>query len=242
MTMTTIEPKRRRPVHALFVLALGAMLGSSTARADDVNKEAERVKKAVAVLDSILKAPDRQVPEELLGRAYAVAVIPNMMKGAFLAGGNFGKGLVASRGENGSWSSPAFIDIGGGSFGLQIGVEATDLVLVFTRPDGLREMLKDNLKLGVEAAAVAGPVGRHLEAGTNFTFDSPIYAYSRNKGAFAGVALDGSILSIDDSSNHEVYGKDVSGTDVLIRRSVGVSPTTKPFLEALKRLVPPLAS
>jgi lipid-binding SYLF domain-containing protein len=147
-------------------------------------------------------------------------VIPNVVKGAFLAGGRFGKGLVAARGENGEWGTPLFVDIAGGSFGLQIGVEATDLILVFTEPNGLREMLKDNLKLGAEAGAVAGPVGRQVEAGTNLTFDSPIYSYSRNKGVFAGVSLDGSLLSVDDSSNQEAYGEKGSGNDILVARKV----------------------
>lgn len=227
---------------ALPILALATIPGASTARAADAVDESKRVQKAVEVLDSILQAPDREIPEELLAKAHAVAVIPNMIKGAFLAGGSYGKGLVASRGDDGAWSTPAFVEIGGGSFGFQIGVEATDLVLVFTKPDGLNEMMKDNLKLGVEAAAVAGPVGRHIEAGSNFTFDSPIYAYSRNKGVFAGVALDGSILSIDDSADHEVYGKNVSGTDILVRRAVRVGPVTKPFVDALARLVPRLGT
>jgi lipid-binding SYLF domain-containing protein len=235
-----LSPRVRGGLIMGLITGTAMLLGPSAARADDATKEAGRARKAVEVLDSILKAPDREVPEELLAKAYAVAVIPNMVKGAFLAGGSYGKGLVASRGRDGAWSTPAFVDIGGGSFGLQIGVEATDLVLVFTRPDGLDEMLKDNLKLGVEAAAVAGPVGRHVEAGSNFTFDSPIYAYSRNKGVFAGVALDGSILSIDDSSNHEVYGKSVSGTDILVRKTVHVSPVTRPFVDVLTRLVPRL--
>lgn len=181
---------------------------------------------------------DQEIPADLLAKAHGIAVVPNVVKGAFLAGGRFGKGLVSARDENGEWGTPLYIDIGGGSFGLQIGVEATDLILVFTEPDGLREMLKDNLKLGADAGAVVGPVGRRLEAGTNLTFDSPIYSYSRNKGVFAGVALDGSILSVDDSSNQEVYGKDVTGTDILIARKVPVGDVTRPFLEALKRNTP----
>jgi lipid-binding SYLF domain-containing protein len=210
----------------------------AAASAPDTRDELERAQKAAATLDSIMSAPDHEIPEDLLAKAHGIAVIPNVVKGAFLAGGRFGKGLVAARDENGAWGTPLFIDIGGGSFGLQIGVEATDLILVFTEPDGLREMLKDNLKLGADAGAVAGPVGRRLEAGTNLTFDSPIYSYSRNKGVFAGVALDGSILSVDDSANHEVYGKDVSGTDILVARKVAVNDVTRSFLEALKRNTP----
>jgi len=210
----------------------------AAASAPDTRDERERAQNAATVLDSIMAAPDQEIPADLLAKAYGIAVVPNVVKGAFLAGGRFGKGLVSARDENGKWGTPLYVDIGGGSFGLQIGVEATDLILVFTEPDGLREMLKDNLKLGVDAGAVAGPVGRRVEAGTNLTFDSPIYSYSRNKGVFAGVALDGSVLSVDDSSNQEVYGKDVSGGDILIAKKVPVNDVTRPFLEALKRNTP----
>lgn len=219
-------------IMALTAATLAAAAGP------DTRDERERAQSAATVLDSIMAAPDQEIPADLLAKAHGIAVIPNVVKGAFLAGGHFGKGLVSARDENGKWGTPLYVDIGGGSFGLQIGVEATDLILVFTEPDGLREMLKDNLKLGVDAGAVAGPVGRRVEAGTNLTFDSPIYSYSRNKGVFAGVALDGSILSVDDSSNQEVYGKDVTGGDILITKKVPVNDVTRPFLEALKRHTP----
>lgn len=221
------------------VLAVLALTGALFAESGpDVREEQERARKAAEVLDSIMAAPDQEIPADLLAEAHGIAVIPNVVKGAFLAGGRFGKGLVAARDENGQWGTPLYVDIGGGSFGLQIGVAATDLILVFTEPKGLEEMLKDNLKLGAEAGAVAGPVGRQVEAGTNLTFDSPIYSYSRNKGVFAGVSLDGSVLSVDDSSNHEVYGKDVSGSDILVRRKVPVNDVTRPFVAALKRNTP----
>jgi lipid-binding SYLF domain-containing protein len=200
--------------------------------------EAERVRKAVEVLDSILVAPDHEVPADLLAKSHGVAVVPNVVKGAFIGGGRYGKGLVVARDEDGTWGTPSFIDLGGASIGLQFGVEAIDLVLVFMEPEGLREMMKDNLKIGVEAAAVAGPVGRHLEAGRNFTLDAPIYAYSRNKGAFAGVALDGSVLSVDDSANHEVYGEGISGTDLLVRGGIPPHQSTRPLVAALNRHAP----
>jgi len=223
-----------------LTLAIMALTATTFAAAteQDTREERERARSAAAAVDSIMAAPDQEIPADLLAKAHGVAVIPNVVKGAFLAGARFGKGLVSARDENGEWGTPLFIDIGGGSFGLQIGVEATDLILVFTEPDGLREMLKDNLKLGVDAGAVAGPVGRRVEAGTNLTFDSPIYSYSRNKGVFAGVSLDGSILSVDDSANQKVYGKDVKGTDVIIAKTVRVNDVTRPFVEALKKHTP----
>ncbi len=219
----------------LTFLALSA---AALAAAIDTSEERERALKAAEALDSIMASPDQEIPKELLQKAHGVAVIPNVVKGAFFAGGRFGKGLVSARDAKGEWGAPLYIDIGGGSFGLQIGVEATDLILVFTEPDGLQEMLKDNLKLGADAGAVAGPVGRRVEAGTNLTFDSPIYSYSRNKGVFAGVSLDGSVLAVDDSANHEVYGKELSGTDILIAKKVPANDVTRPFLEALKRHTP----
>lgn len=223
-------------MNLLAVLALTAALAVESG--GDTREERERAQKAAEVLDSIMASPDQEIPRDLLAKAHGIAVVPNVIKGAFFAGGRFGKGLVAARDDNGEWGTPLFVDIGGGSFGLQIGVEATDLILVFTEPDGLREMLKDNLKLGADAGAVAGPVGRRVEAGTNLTFDSPIYSYSRNKGVFAGISLDGSVLSVDDSSNHEVYGKGVSGTDILLSKKVSVNDVTRPFVAALKRHTP----
>jgi len=225
----------------LAILALSATTLAASS-GPDTRDERERVQKAAEALDSIMAAPDYEIPADLLAKAHGIAVIPNVVKGAFLAGGRFGKGLVSARDKDGDWGTPMFVDIGGGSFGLQIGVEATDLILVFTEPNGLQEMLKDNLKLGADAGAVAGPVGRRVEAGTNLTFDSPIYSYSRNKGVFAGVSLDGSVLSVDDSSNQEVYGKDVSGSDILIAKTVRANDVTRPFVEALKRHTPKQAT
>lgn len=226
--------KEMTPIASLVVASI---LSAPSLLAEE-SKEADRVEKSVEVLESILAAPDKSVPADLLAEAHAVAVIPNMVKGAFFVGGRYGKGVVAARTEVGEWGTPCFIEIEGGSFGLQLGVEATDLILVFTEPDGLREMLKDNLKLGVGAAAVAGPVGRHVEAGSNFTFDSPIYAYSRNKGVFAGVAVDGSVLSVDDSANHDVYGDGITGTDIVIKGEVEPNEVTRPFVDALAAHVP----
>jgi lipid-binding SYLF domain-containing protein len=225
-----------------FITVLALSAATFGLAAPDTSDEQERVSKAAAALDSIMASPDQEIPKELLEKAHGIAVIPNVVKGAFFAGGRFGKGLVSARDEKGEWGTPLFVDIGGGSFGLQIGVEATDLILVFTEPDGLREMLKDNLKLGADAGAVAGPVGRRVEAGTNVTFDSPIYSYSRNKGVFAGVSLDGSVLAVDDSANEEVYGKELTGTDILIGKKASVNAVTRPFVEALKRNTPPQAA
>jgi lipid-binding SYLF domain-containing protein/osmotically-inducible protein OsmY len=197
-----------------------------------ISDEAERALSAANVVREMVATPETSIPDALLERAQAIAVVPTVVKAALGVGGSFGKGLVARRTGHG-WGAPAFIDLSGGSFGFQIGVESIDLVLVFTKEDGLKGLLEDKLQLGAEAGVAAGPLGRTAAAGTNVTFDSPIYSYSRSKGLFAGIALKGSVMTIDDSANHKVYGKEVSGKDILLRGAVPVPPVVRPFVEAL---------
>jgi lipid-binding SYLF domain-containing protein len=203
-----------------------------------VDKDAqERLEKAATVLQDLTGSEDKRIPDALMERAEAIAVVPHMVKGAFGIGGRYGKGVVSERLTNGRWSSPAFIQIGGGSFGLQLGATATDLVLVFTDHNALDLLSKGkDLKLGVDAGVVAGPVGREAEVGVNANLKTAIYAYSRAKGLFAGVALDGAVLDIDDSMNKNVYGSDVAVKDVLDGRvhMAGADP----FTAALERIVP----
>jgi lipid-binding SYLF domain-containing protein/peptidoglycan hydrolase-like protein with peptidoglycan-binding domain len=198
----------------------------------------ERVSKAAAVLQDLTGAADKRIPNELLERAEAIAVIPNVIKGAFGIGGRYGKGVVAQRAENGRWSAPAFVEIGGGSFGAQIGVTSTDLVLVFTDRNALNVLDggKD-LKLGVDAGVAAGPVGRSAEAGVNAKLDTAIYSYSRSKGLFAGVALDGAVLSIDKDTNAKVYGSSLAAKEIL-SGTVGINSTVQPFMDALDKSTP----
>lgn len=203
------------------------------------NKDAsERISKATDVLQDLTASADKKVPNELLERAEAIAVIPNMMKGAFGIGGRYGKGVVSQRDANGRWSAPSFLEIGGGSFGAQIGVSSTDLVLVFTDRKAL-DLLEGgkDLKLGVDAGIVAGPIGRTAEAGVNANLKSAIYAYSRAKGLFAGVALDGAVLSIDKHMNEKVYGSSVDATQILGGKTA-MNSTVMPFINALDRVVP----
>ncbi|MCI0422986.1 MAG: lipid-binding SYLF domain-containing protein [Acidobacteria bacterium] len=201
-------------------------------------KEAERALSASNVLLEIMKTPETGIPKELMERADAIAVIPNVVKAALGLGGRHGKGIVARRLPNRSWGAPAFIEVSGGSFGLQIGVSVTDVILVFTNDDGLKGLFEDKVELGGSAGVAAGPVGRSAEAGTNLTFDSPIYSYSRSKGLFAGLALKGTVMTIDDSANRKVYGEKVSGRDILLKGSVRPAPEVKPFLDALNRVAP----
>jgi lipid-binding SYLF domain-containing protein len=195
---------------AAIVLAWHSPVLSTQTRATvKLSDEADRAQTAANVLAEIMDAPDRGIPEALLKKAFGIAVIPHVVKGAFGVGGRYGKGLVAQRNPDGGWATPQFIEIGGGSFGLQLGVEATDVVMVFTNSAGIEPLLKGKLKLGADASATAGPVGRKAEVGTDILLKSAIYSYSRSKGLFAGIALDGAVLQLDGDANKK------SGTAVV---------------------------
>jgi lipid-binding SYLF domain-containing protein len=203
------------------------------------SSEAGRAADAVNVLNEIMGIPESSIPEELMARAHGIAVIPHVVKGAFGIGGQWGKGLMSQRHENGTWSPPTYIEVGGGSFGLQIGVQASDIVLIFTDEDGVRGLLKGKLKLGADASATAGPVGRKAEVGTDILLRSAVFAYSRSKGLFAGISLDGSVVSIDDSANRKIYGKNVTGEEILLGKVVRSNAIVGPFMAELQKISPP---
>ena len=210
--------------------------GATAGSLQEDENEVERVENAVRVLEEIVRVEDKDIPNALLERARAVAVIPHVVKGAFVVGGRFGKGLVSKRIGEDMWGAPLFIEIGGGSVGFQIGGEATDLVLVFIEENGIDELLDDKVQIGADATVAAGPLGRGAEIGTNITLDSAIYAYSRSKGLFAGIALDGAVLSVDDSANQTVYGVDFDRREILESRAM--PEIVKPFVDAIRRYTP----
>jgi lipid-binding SYLF domain-containing protein len=223
-----------------IALALAVVLSSSvrTANAKDASDERERAVKAADVLTEIMQIPENGIPNELMERAEAVAVFPHVIKGAFGVGGEFGHGLVSERRADGRWSAPSFVKIGGGNFGLQLGVQSTDLVLVFTSRDGFKGLLDGKVKLGADAAVAAGPVGRKAQVATDVLLKSPVLAYSRSKGLFAGIALDGSVVSIDDSANRKVYGKDFTAQDILIDGKARINNDVAPFVRVLEKYSP----
>jgi len=230
-----------------FLLLLPSDLISSQktdqkAQSAKISDESERAMSAANVIrQETTKTPETSIPEALLAKAQGIAVFPHVVKAAMGIGGTHGKGLLAKRTTRG-WGTPVFIDISGGSFGFQIGVESVDLVLIFTNDDGINGILKGKFEIGGEAGATAGPVGRSVKAGVPITFDSPIYSYSRSKGLFAGIALKGNVITIDDSANQKVYGKNVNAETMALK---GVSPTpaaVRPFLEALNGFAPGPAS
>jgi lipid-binding SYLF domain-containing protein len=226
-----------------IILALAVILSSSgfrTASAkDSASDERERAIKAADVLTEIMQISENGIPNELMERAEAVAVFPHVIKGAFGLGGEFGKGLVSERRADGRWSAPSFVKIGGGSFGLQLGVQSTDLVLVFTSREGFKALLDGKVKLGADAAVAAGPVGRNAQVATDVLLKSPVWAYSRSKGVFAGVSLDGSVVSIDDSANRNVYGRDLTAQDILIDGRARINSDVAPFVRVLDKYSPP---
>jgi lipid-binding SYLF domain-containing protein len=227
----------------LFIFAFSLVLLLTTAgirplgakTADDYR---DRAQNAAAVLTEIMQIPEDGIPNDLMNRAHAVAVIPHMMKGAFGVGGEYGKGLVSTRMENGRWSTPSFINISGGSFGFQLGVQATDLVLIFTDREGFKGLLEGKVKLGADAAVAAGPVGRNAQASTDVLLKSPVLAYSRSKGLFAGIALDGAVVSINDSANEKVYGKGLTAEEILYRGKARMNDVVSPFVRALEKYSP----
>ncbi len=216
------------------LLALSLVGFAVPARAEDHAARA-RIDSAAAVVRHLMAAPDSGIPQELLEKATAIAVIPHDVRGAFFFGGSYGKGVVSQRLANGSWGPPCYIDLTGGSVGLQFGVSSTDYVLVFTNREGIRPLLKGKLKLGADASVAAGPVGRTAAAGTNVLLESAIYTYSRSKGVFAGVALNGAALTIDRHADRAVYGRNVTTRDILVRDSVPITATVRPFVETLDR-------
>ncbi len=194
----------RKPLVLALALCLLTTLLSAAEEGD--TKATKRVESAATVLDEIQGAPDQGIPQEVLGSAECVAVIPTLLKGGFIVGGRYGKGVASCRTPKG-WSAPAFFTIGGGSFGLQIGGEAVDLVMLIMNKDGMKNLLSSNFKLGADASAAAGPVGRHASADTDWKMRAQVLTYSRARGAFAGLELSGAVIKQDKDSTRDFYGR-----------------------------------
>lgn len=189
---------------------------------------------ATEVLDELRQQRDGQIPESLLQRAYGVAVIPDVLKGAFIVGARHGSGVLTVRDSRGRFTNPVFVKLTGGSFGFQIGAQATDIVLVFVTRRGVEGISDGKLTLGAGASVAAGPVGRQAEAAASV--DAEVYAYSRARGLFAGVALDGTALTIDGKANRNFYGKkDVLPSDITSGTVTSTSENSSRFLAALAR-------
>jgi len=188
----------------------GTFAFAGSAREDTV----ERLDKSVDVLHSIMSTPDKGIPEEVLTGAKCMLIVPNLIKGGFIFGGKHGRGVASCRTSSG-WSAPAFVSIGGGSWGLQIGVEGVDLVMLVMNDRGLQQLLSSKFELTGEGSVAAGPVGRHASAGTDWKLNTEVLTYSRSKGAFAGLTLEGAVVEQDNDSTHAIYGKHMQFRNIL---------------------------
>jgi lipid-binding SYLF domain-containing protein len=211
-----------------------AILGMSSIgwAASDREATVDRLDHAGAVLHEIMSAPDRGIPEEVLEHAKCVAVVPHMLKGGFVFGAENGRGVVTCRTADG-WSAPAFFVITGGSWGLQIGVEGVDLVMIFQGDSGMERMISSKFQLGGDASAAAGPVGRHASANTDWKLNTEILTYSRARGAFGGLTLTGADVRRDDDSTEAIYGHDIS-TRRILRGEIAVPASAGAFLDAVR--------
>ncbi len=226
---------------AILVLVSACVAVSTSAQSRDDQDERERVESSVEVLREMTRAGDADgIPSSLLERARAIAVIPHVVRGAFIVGGRWGNGVITARSSDGTWGPASFLDLSGASFGFQIGGDATDVILVFIEEGGLDALLEDRIELGANVSVAAGPLGRSAEIGTNVTLDSAIYGYSRSKGLFAGVALDGSVITIDDSANEKAFGGKIDG-DVAMSGDVDRPDIFLSFIDTVREITPDVA-
>jgi lipid-binding SYLF domain-containing protein len=220
----------------VVLLTLLVSLCSMAFAADDQAKESkagDRVQAAADVLNEIQSAPDSGIPQEILGRAECVAVVPSMLKGGFVVGAKYGRGLASCRTPKG-WSSPAFFAVKGGSFGFQIGGQAVDLVMLVMNNDGMQHLLSSQFALGADASVAAGPVGRHAEGNTDWKMRAQVLTYSRARGIFAGATLNGASIKQDKDSTREFYGHMVTNRAALTGE-IDPPAAANPFLSVLAK-------
>jgi lipid-binding SYLF domain-containing protein len=210
------------------VAGLGLVL---PALASDRDDDIGRIQKATQVFHEIMTTPDKGIPQDLLGKAKCVAIIPGEEKAAFIFGGNYGKGLATCRTASG-WSAPMFLAVGGGSVGFQIGASFTDVVLLFMNDHALQSLMSDKFTIGADATVAAGPVGRQAAADTDIKLKAEILSYSRSKGVFAGVSVDGAVVQADHSGDKAMYGSDTTHQEILNGKAAVPGPA-RSLLEEL---------
>ena len=198
--------------------------------------EAERIESAASVMNEIMATPDKGIPEEILGSAKCVAVVPSMLKGGLVFGGAHGRGVATCRTRDG-WSAPAPFTITGGSFGLQIGVQGVDLIMVIMNDRGMQNLLSSKFKLGADASVAAGPVGRHAEGATDWKMRAEVLTYSRARGLFAGVTVNGAVISQDKDATRELFARMVPFKTILTG-AVATPQAGEPFVAAVRKATP----
>jgi lipid-binding SYLF domain-containing protein len=224
---------KKTPAALLLSAVLSALVAANVAQAGA--REEGRLLTATEVLEDVHAMPDVRLPDTLLAHAYGIAIIPDVTKVAFIFGGRHGNGVLVVRDKlNGPWSNPCFVSLTGGSWGFQAGAQSSDIILVFTTKRGIEGIAGGKITLGADASVATGPVGRQGSAGTDITFNAEIYTYARTRGLFGGVALDGSVISIDRAANASVYHQsDITATEIFAGHSPPPPATAERFLERL---------
>ncbi len=215
----------------LIAVALATSLVTASAK----QAETDRIEAAAEVLEQILAAKDTGIPKAILDKAAALVVIPSTVKGAFIVGGQRGKGVISGR-SGGRWSPPAFITLTGGSFGFQIGGQATDVVLVVMNERGLNNLTQNSFKIGGDASVAAGPVGREATAATDYKLQAEILSYSRSRGLFAGISLAGSTIRADRDANEKVYGVAYNTRQIIVDQKGGSPSDVSPWVRVLQKI------
>jgi len=230
---------RKNPLLTLSILLLSISLAAAQtpAEAPPMSKEAERLDRAAEVFGEIMNAPDSSVPLDLIERSHCVVVIPSMLKGGFIFGGRYGKGVVSCRkgGGAGPWGPPSLVTLGGGSFGAQIGGASVDVLMLVMNPSGVDHLLRSKFTLGGDLSAAAGPVGRAATAETDAMMNAKILTYSRSRGVFAGAELKGAVLKQDRKGNRTLYRRKVEARDLLMDGKAEIPPDARRFIEQLTK-------
>ena len=207
-----------KKIMSVVLMGLMGLVGSyawaGSARQDSI----ARLQSSVDVLHAVMATPDKGIPEEVLNDAKCILVVPNLIKGGFIFGGKHGRGVASCRTSEG-WSAPAFVSVGGGSWGLQIGVEGVDLVMLVMNDNGFQHLLSSKFELTGEGSVAAGPVGRHASAGTDWKMNTEMLTYSRSKGVFAGLTLEGAVVEEDNDSTRAIYGRHMTFRNILSGRA-----------------------
>jgi lipid-binding SYLF domain-containing protein len=223
-----------------IMMATLALFNSHSARGDDRTKDEHRLQNTGQVITEITRVPDK-IPQKLLDKADCVIVIPSVLKAAFIVGGSYGRGAMTCRtGQDfqGPWGAPTMMALEGGSFGFQLGAQATDFVLLVMNPRGASSILTSKVKLGADASAAAGPVGRDAEADTDITMRAEVLTYSRSRGLFAGVSLEGSTLRPDNDANERIYGRKIGAKEIVLHSKVAMPQSAHLLIATLAEYSP----
>ena len=219
----------------LFFVSVVLILPATSLYAADAKLDA-RIEECTDLFDEVMQMPDKAIPEDLLAKCSGVAIFPSVLKGGFFICGRYGKGVILNHDKRtGKWSAPAFYTVGGLSYGLQIGGQAIDLILVITSKRGMKSLLDDAITLGGDVAVSAGPVGRNAEAGTDLPLKAGMFSYSRSRGLFAGVAFKGGIIKQDVKSNNSYYGEGITADEILFKGKARPTKTAKQLIKVLQR-------